>query len=409
LFSCFFSLTSCPLFICHHIPSHPITHHFTASHQPEYRFDDPRLLHELTSAAAAPARRALINEYLTLLATCNSVVPGFEGCTADHMHALPGSGCSGKLKYQAASPDELALVEAALDEQYFLVRCLMCVVLCCVVCCVADFEYHELILHPSLCPALLPASCLQHSRLPATISFRSRTVQGNRLTVNVRGAQCQFDVLELLPFTSDRKRMSVLIFDHRDRMLFAFTLSLLFAAHRLPPPSLPLLNLSLTYTHTTEQIKLYCKGADNVIRARATAASLQATWPATEQHLKRFAADGLRTLVCGYRVISGEEFDAWYPEHCKAKASMANREAEEAASAERLERELVLLGSTAIEDRLQEGVSEAIEKLAKADIKVCGPSLLPFLLCDCFCSVYHFDVSIALHLLLQRADLDFDR
>ncbi len=39
-------------------------------------------------------------------------------------------------------------------------------------------------------------------------------------------------------------------------------------------------------------------------------------------------------------------------------------------SSERIERDLLLIGSTAIEDRLQDGVPETIAKLAQAGIKI---------------------------------------
>jgi len=79
---------------------------------------------------------------------------------------------------------------------------------------------------------------------------------------------------------------------------------------------------------------------------------------------------GLRTLVLGYRVVPGEEFDEWWDSHLKAKSSMANRDAEVAASCEKIERDFTLLGATAIEDRLQDGVPEAIAKLAQAGLKI---------------------------------------
>lgn len=41
------------------------------------------------------------------------------------------------------------------------------------------------------------------------------------------------------------------------------------------------------------------------------------------------------------------------------------------AVSDRLERDLILLGATAIEDRLQDGVPEAIADLKRAGIKVC--------------------------------------
>lgn len=49
---------------------------------------------------------------------------------------------------------------------------------------------------------------------------------------------------------------------------------------------------------------------------------------------------------------------------------MSGRDEKVAAVGDLIERNLLLLGCTAIEDRLQEGVPEAIERLANAGIRI---------------------------------------
>jgi phospholipid-translocating ATPase len=56
--------------------------------------------------------------------------------------------------------------------------------------------------------------------------------------------------------------------------------------------------------------------------------------------------------------------------HDAATSAVENREEEIEKANERIERELVNLGATALEDKLQEGVPEAIEMLHRAGIKL---------------------------------------
>jgi phospholipid-translocating ATPase len=65
-------------------------------------------------------------------------------------------------------------------------------------------------------------------------------------------------------------------------------------------------------------------------------------------------------------MISEDEFQTWHREYRAANASIVDREASMDACAEKIECNMVLLGATAIEDRLQDGVPECIAKLAKA-------------------------------------------
>uniref|UniRef100_A0A8C1K120 Phospholipid-transporting ATPase n=1 Tax=Cyprinus carpio TaxID=7962 RepID=A0A8C1K120_CYPCA len=64
------------------------------------------------------------------------------------------------------------------------------------------------------------------------------------------------------------------------------------------------------------------------------------------------------------------EFDAWSQKHQAASVSMGNRDEALDLVYEEIEKNLLLIGATAIEDKLQDGVPETIAKLAKADIKI---------------------------------------
>ena len=57
-------------------------------------------------------------------------------------------------------------------------------------------------------------------------------------------------------------------------------------------------------------IKLYCKGADNVIIPRVSLhpADHRPFTDTTMDHLEQFAREGFRTLVLAYRIIQEEEY-----------------------------------------------------------------------------------------------------
>lgn len=78
----------------------------------------------------------------------------------------------------------------------------------------------------------------------------------------------------------------------------------------------------------------------------------------TMDHIKRYAEAGLRTLVVAYRELSEEEFHSWEEEFVMAQTSVtADRDALVEAAADKIERDLLLLGATAVEDKLQKGVN----------------------------------------------------
>lgn len=72
----------------------------------------------------------------------------------------------------------------------------------------------------------------------------------------------------------------------------------------------------------------------------------------------------------GTRILSEEEFMTWDARYQEAAASLENRDVAIAKAAADIESDLDLVGSTAIEDKLQEGVPAAIQSLLDAGIKV---------------------------------------
>lgn len=212
--------------------------------------------------------RTAIHHFLALLATCHTVIPEMK-------EEKPG-----EIKYQAASPDEGALVEGAVMLGYRFI-----------------------------------------ARKPRAVK------------ILVDGRELEYELLAVLEFNSTRKRMSTIF--------------------RCPDG----------------KIRCYCKGADTVIMER-----LGRDNPGTDvtlQHLEEYATEGLRTLCLAMREIPEEEFQQWYRIFDKASTTVSGNRAEELdKAAELIEHDFFLLGATAIEDKLQDGVPETIHTLQTAGIKV---------------------------------------
>jgi phospholipid-transporting ATPase len=112
---------------------------------------------------------------------------------------------------------------------------------------------------------------------------------------------------------------------------------------------------------------LMCKGADNVIFDRSIVEDSRKT---LMKQLSDLATTGLRTLVLSQRELSKSEFESWQKEYKSASVSIVDRDAKLAEVAEKYEVGLSVLGASAIEDRLQEGVPDCIADIRRAGIKV---------------------------------------
>uniref|UniRef100_A0A803Y860 Phospholipid-transporting ATPase n=1 Tax=Meleagris gallopavo TaxID=9103 RepID=A0A803Y860_MELGA len=206
----------------------------------------------------------VLREFLRLLALCHTVMVEERG---------------DQLVYQAASPDEEALVLAARSLGYV---------------------------------------------------FLSRTQ--DTITISEMGVKRTYQVLAMLDFNSDRKRMSVLVRDPQGT------------------------------------IRLYTKGADTVILERLRGRGPNQDF--TERALDHFAEETLRTLCLASKELSEAEYDEWSRRHRMANILLQGRACELDRLYEEMEQDLELLGVTAIEDKLQEGVPETIQLLKLGNIKV---------------------------------------
>jgi len=148
--------------------------------------------------------------------------------------------------------------------------------------------------------------------------------------------ESRYQVYRRMEFNSDRKRMSVLLRDPKDGL-----------------------------------IKMYTKGADSIIKSRLDPEQIDQTMMQTTDHfLTKASVKGLRTLLMAMKIFDKEEFEDFQRQVAQAEEDVLNRDKLLAQIFDKYERGLVLLGATAVEDRLQDRVPETIKDLQDASIKI---------------------------------------
>ncbi|KAF5737299.1 phospholipid-transporting ATPase 1-like isoform X2 [Tripterygium wilfordii] len=156
------------------------------------------------------------------------------------------------------------------------------------------------------------------------------------VVIDVNGEKLRLDVLGLHEFDSVRKRMSVVI--------------------RFP----------------NDAVKVLVKGADTSMFSILSEESLRndRIRHPTQNHLSEYSSEGLRTLVVAARDLADDELEQWQCRYEDASTSLTDRAVKLRQTAVLIESNLNLLGATGIEDKLQDGVPEAIESLRQAGMKV---------------------------------------
>ena len=173
------------------------------------------------------------------------------------------------------------------------------------------------------------------------------------INLSLNGRRVTYKRLAELPFDSYRKCMTVVI---KETIVGQLDMGDTDKANKESP---------------NEVIHMFIKGADGVIlpACLATTTSTKAILDQTQVIVNKYASDGLRTLVYGYKKLSRDEFEQFTRKLDLAKQSMVNRDKFVREAYRDLEAEgLDLLGATAIEDKLQEEVAETITMLRKAGI-----------------------------------------
>jgi phospholipid-translocating ATPase len=206
------------------------------------------------------------------LALCHNVTPSLD------------SGSDGEITYQASSPDEVAIVRWTEAVGLTLIY--------------RDQEQINL----------------------------SRESTGEILT---------FDVIHVFPFTSETKRMGIL------------------------------LRSNAVSASGCREIWFYLKGADTVMAPIVQ----QNDW--LEEEVDNMARDGLRTLVIARKQLSEEALQAFLQKYDQARSSLVDREIKMSHIVSTLlECDMELLGVTGVEDRLQDDVKGTLELLRNAGIRM---------------------------------------
>ena len=141
--------------------------------------------------------------------------------------------------------------------------------------------------------------------------------------------------MKIIPFTSDRKRMTVVVQD----------------------PDNP------------EYVLSFTKGADNIMKSLCLS---KFTNHFNFNYIDKFAKKGYRTLIIGIKIIRYDEYMDWETEYNSLNKEIGSSHNIEEINdlVHLLEKDLFLLGTTALEDKLQENVHECIEEFRRANIKV---------------------------------------
>ena len=126
---------------------------------------------------------------------------------------------------------------------------------------------------------------------------------------------------------------------------------------------------SMHYCPPQRLASLHGRSADELVE-EALALDDAALLERCFQHINEFATEGLRTLLYAYRYMDEGEYESWKKLYLEASTSLVNRHEMIEKAAAQTEKDLELVGATAIEDKLQKGVPEAIEKLRRAKIKL---------------------------------------
>lgn len=120
-----------------------------------------------------------------------------------------------------------------------------------------------------------------------------------------------------------------------------------------------------------------CKGADQSILSRLdsniynSSTSLCAIRDRVVEDIEEYARQGLRGLLMAVRVLSEAEvahFESFYREICEMDPESKKEAYADFLS--KLESNLVLLGGSAVEDKLQEGLKPTLTSLRLAQMKI---------------------------------------
>ena len=138
-----------------------------------------------------------------------------------------------------------------------------------------------------------------------------------------------YDILRVFPFTSESKRMAIIV-----------------------------------KCIQTNNIIFLCKGAESVMKNIVKLND----W--LDEETENVAREGLRTLVFSKKYLTNNEYIEWEDRYHKASVAMSNRNIQMLNVRQKLENDMELLGISGVEDKLQNNVTNTLEILRNAKIKI---------------------------------------
>ncbi|KAH8788465.1 hypothetical protein F5883DRAFT_479211 [Diaporthe sp. PMI_573] len=304
----------------------------------ETRLDTSDMLEYIRSEPFSPfAVRA--TRYILAMALCHT--------------CLPERGEDGQMDFQASSPDELALVRGARDLGFLV---------------------------------------LQRSSQFITVQMPHTDAQTSKST---------FEILDVIEFSSKRKRMTIVVRCPDGRIWLICK-----GADSILLPRLKSARLEIEGRQNPAKASVSARELDGrsvysqpsprngdpwihlqpqpvrTDKAKSSEASrfefLQEPSISDEadnirkcfSHIDEYAREGLRTLVYAGKFLGHEEYDSWKQLYQEAEASLDNRQERMEDVSDLLEQSLELIGASAVEDKLQQGVPETIAKLREANVKI---------------------------------------
>ena len=149
-----------------------------------------------------------------------------------------------------------------------------------------------------------------------------------------RDTKKKFEKLEIIEFSSDRKRETIIVKTDEGKII------------------------------------LYCKGADSIIEKRLSEKSNKEILMQCKYYVDKFSAQGLRTLFIAMKLLSENEYNNFSKDLNEAMMSLEDKDKKVNQVYDSIEQNLYLIGTTIVEDKLQEKVPETIRDLRLAKIKV---------------------------------------
>jgi magnesium-transporting ATPase (P-type) len=270
--------------------------------------------------------------------------------------------------YQAESPDEGALVSAASNSFGFQVvgRDSSGIKLRCAH---PTIFTDEKVVNGVKSGAMTPRELATASAAGTTPTKNANTEELEDFLMDPDMQRMEtWTILAVNKFDSERKRMSILL--------------------RSPPEfgSIPMLLCKGADSAMLDPT--VCTGAENLVSADLNESqrlgALSENYEENEDaddwemaqmlgiqsHLGEFASEGLRTLVLGVRFLTEAQCEKWLDQYKSATTSIKDREQLLREAAYSIERQIHIVGATAIEDKLQVGVPRTIATLGKAGIKL---------------------------------------